>query len=192
MLFAAQSRVAAAAQRVSVHTDDGVTLAATWDEPATRPDRRSFWSTCCTGRGGTGTASHNVWPRRASGRSRSICVDTESQAVRVGGDPAQPDYTSMVLDVRAARRYYRAAIRRATHARRHHGGIDRCESGRTGRWRRHIDGQPSLLSPSLDYRGLRIEAALKKFTRPVCSLPAMMIRTRHGRRGAAEGRRWSP
>jgi dienelactone hydrolase len=167
VLFAAQSRSAAAAQRVSLHTDDGVTLAATWYEPASR----------------TGPAlilihmlhrSRRDWDaiaqRLASEGIGALAIDLRGHGesgAGVGGDAAQPDYTRMVLDVRAARRY---VMQRSDVQHTRVGMMGASIGANLAALAAAADTSVvslALLSPSLDYRGLRIEAALKKFIRPV-------------------------
>lgn len=167
VLLAAQSRMAAAAQRVSLHTDDGVTLTATWYEPANRTGpalilihmlhrTRRDWDA--------------IAQRLASEGIGALAIDLRGHGEsggRVGGDPAQPDYTSMILDVRAARRYL---MQRSDVQHTRVGMMGASIGANLAALGGAADTSVvslALLSPSLDYRGLRIEAALKKFTRPV-------------------------
>jgi dienelactone hydrolase len=150
-----------ASQRVTFRTDDGVTLAATWYEPGhTAPAvilvhmlhrSRRDWDA--------------VGSRLAAEGLGALAIDLrghgESSGTIPGGDGG--DYSSMLHDMTAARRYL------ATR-----GDV---QAGRVGIAGASIGanlaalaaaGDPSvatlaLLSPSLDYRGLHIDAAMKKY-----------------------------
>lgn len=167
-LLAAQNRVAVASQRVSVHTDDGVTLAATWYEPSTRPAPALILVHMLQ-------RSRRDWDgfaqRLASDGIGALAIDLrghgESGGGFGGGDPAQPDYSSMVLDVRAARRYL---VQRSDVQPTRVGILGASIGANLAALGAGADtsiASLALLSPSLDYRGLRIEAVLRKFARPV-------------------------
>ncbi len=143
-----------------------MSLAATWYEPASRPGpavilvhmlhrSRRDWD--------------GVAARLASDGIGALALDLrghgESGGAGAGG--GEPDYASMVLDVKAARRHLaaRADVQQARV------GLAGASIG-ANLAALEAAGDPSvaslaLLSPSLDYRGLRIEAALRKLTRPV-------------------------
>lgn len=153
----------AAPQRVALRTDDGVTLSGTWYEPDTRPApavilvhmlnrSRREWDTTAR--------------RLASAGIGALAIDLRGHGESGGGvavpDPAQPDYAAMVLDVRAARRYLaqRADVQQSRV------GIAGASLG-ANLAALEASADPTiatvaLLSPSLDYRGLRIEAAVRK------------------------------
>ena len=153
----------AAPQRVTLRTDDGVTLSGTWYEPDTRPApavilvhmlnrSRREWDTTAR--------------RLASAGIGALAIDLRGHGESGGGvavpDPAQPDYAAMVLDVRAARRYLaqRADVQQSRV------GIAGASLG-ANLAALEASADPTiatvaLLSPSLDYRGLRIEAAVRK------------------------------
>ncbi len=157
--------LSAATQRVAVRTDDGVTLAATWYEPSARPGpavvlvhmlhrSRRDWDALAA--------------RLASEGIGALAIDLrghgESQAWGTG-EP--PDYSALVQDVRAARRFLasRADVQPGRI------GIAGASLG-ANLAALEASGDPAvaslaLLSPSLDYRGLRIEAAVKKVASPV-------------------------
>ena len=168
VMLAFSNRAFAAVQRVTLHSEDGVTLAATWYEPSSRPGpalilihmlhrSRRDWDA--------------VAQRLASDGIGALAIDLrghgESGGAAGGADPAQPDYTSMVLDVRAARRY----VMQRSDVQPSRIGIVGASIGANlaalGAGADTSVASLALLSPSLDYRGLRIEAVLKKFTRPV-------------------------
>ncbi len=152
----------AVSQRVSFRTDDGLTLAATWYEPSSRPapavifihmlqKSRSDWD--------------QVGAQMAAEGIGGLALDLRGH----GDSPGSPqDYAGMVQDVRAARRFLtsRADV---TPARI---GVAGASIGASLAALASVD-DPSvvslaLLSPSLDYRGLRLDAAVKKFgARPV-------------------------
>jgi alpha-beta hydrolase superfamily lysophospholipase len=158
---AAVPRESRAAQRVTLRTDDGVVLTATWYEPPSRGpavilvhmlhrSRRDFEALAL---------------RLSSEGIGALAIDLrghgESQGV------AGPDFAPMVADVKAARRFL----------------LGRSDvSGRIGLLGASLGANLvaleaaddpgvtclGLLSPSLDYRGLRIENAMRKYgTRPV-------------------------
>jgi alpha-beta hydrolase superfamily lysophospholipase len=156
--LAAESR---AAQRVTIRTDDGVTLAATWYEPASRGpavilvhmlhrSRRDFDA---------------LASRLASEGIGALALDLRGQGESQGS--VGSDFAPMVADVRAARRFLAGRSDVAGRV-----GILGASLGANLAALEAAD-DPSvaslaLLSPSLDYRGLRIEAAMRKFgARPV-------------------------
>jgi dienelactone hydrolase len=151
-----------AAQRVTFKTDDGVVIAGTWYEPASRSgpavilvpmlhrSRHDF----------DGLAS-----QLASAGIGALAFDLRGHGESQGTIGA--DLGEMVADVQAARRFLAGR-----------GDV----TGRVGlagaslgasRAAIAAAGDPTisslaLLSPTLDYRGVRIEAAMKKFgARPV-------------------------
>ena len=152
----------AGTQRVTIRTDDGASLAGTWYEPGARQApavilvhmlhrTRHDWDP--------------VAARLASEGIGALAIDLrghgESSAAAEGGDT--PDYSALVRDVAAARRYL--ASRSDVQPSRI--GIAGASIGAN---LAVLDAaaDPSvatlaLLSPSLDYRGLKIEAAMKKF-----------------------------
>ena len=167
MLIAfASLAVEARAQRVSFRTEDGVTIAASWYEPALRPApavilvhmlgrSRRDWE---------GLAS-----RLAGAGIGALAIDLRGHgdSVYYGGSSAG-DYSQMVRDVAAARRYLatRADVRGSSI------GIAGASIGANlAALQAAADpavASLALLSPSLDYRGLRIEAAVRKYgTRPL-------------------------
>ncbi len=157
--------VSAATQRVTFRAEDGVALTATWYEPSARPGPAVILVHMLR-------RSRRDWDALASRLAAegigALAIDLrghgDSQPWGTG-DP--PDYSSLVLDVRAARHFLasRADV----------------QQGRVGIAGASIGanvavleaaGDPTiaslaLLSPSLDYRGLRIEAVSRKLPRPV-------------------------
>jgi alpha-beta hydrolase superfamily lysophospholipase len=158
LVLPAESR---ASQHVTIRTDDGVVLTATWYEPATRGpavilvhmlhrSRRDFDA---------------LASRLASEGIGALALDLRGHGDSQGSIGA--DFAPMVADVKAARRFLT-------------GRSD--VSGRIGLLGASLGANLvaleaaddpgvnslALLSPSLDYRGLRIEPALRKFgARPV-------------------------
>jgi alpha-beta hydrolase superfamily lysophospholipase len=150
-----------AAERVTFRSDDGVVLAATWyDPPARGPavilvhmlhrSRRDFDA---------------LAPRLASEGIGALALDLRGHGDSQGS--IGQDLSSMVADVKAARRFLT-------------GRSD--VSGRIGLLGASLGANLAalaaaddasvvslaLLSPSLDYRGVRIEAAMRKLgARPV-------------------------
>lgn len=150
-----------AAQRVTFRADDGVVLTATWYEPPTRGpavilvhmlhrSRRDFDA---------------LASRLASEGIGALALDLRGHGDSQGSIGA--DFAPMVADVKAARRFL----------------IGRSDvSGKIGFLGASLGANLvalaaaddpgiaslALLSPSLDYRGLRIETAMRKFgSRPV-------------------------
>jgi dienelactone hydrolase len=160
----------AASQRVSIRTDDGVTLAATWYEPAARAGpavilvhmlhrSRRDWD--------------SVASLLASEGIGALAIDLRGhgESSGVSGEGQQPDYSAMVRDVAAARRYLatRSDVQQA------HVGIAGASIG-ANLAVLEAAADPSiaslaLLSPSLDYRGLRIEPAARKYG----NRPALLV-----------------
>ena len=152
----------AGTQRVTIRTDDGASLAGTWYEPGARQApavilvhmlhrNRHDWDP--------------VAARLAAEGIGTLAIDLrghgESSAATPGGDT--PDYSALVRDVAAARRYL--ASRSDVQPSRI--GIAGASIG-ANLAVLEAAADPSvaslaLLSPSLDYRGLRIEAAMKKY-----------------------------
>ncbi len=157
--------LSAATQRVTFRAEDGVALTGTWYEPSARPGpavilvhmlhrSRRDWDALAS--------------RLASEGIGALAIDLrghgDSQAW-VPGDP--PDYSSLVQDVRAAYRF----LSSRSDVQQNRIGIAGASLG-ANLAVLAASGDPSvaslaLLSPSLDYRGLRIEAAAKKLVRPV-------------------------
>lgn len=150
-----------AAQRVTLRTDDGVILTATWYEPPARGpavilvhmlhrSRRDFDA---------------LASRLASEGIGALALDLRGHGDSQGS--IGTDFGPMVADVKAARRFL----------------IGRSDvSGKIGLLGASLGANLvalaaaddpgvaslALLSPSLDYRGLRIETAMRKFgSRPV-------------------------
>jgi len=151
------STTVAFSQRVSLRTEDGVTLAATWYEPSTRPapavvlvhmlqKSKRDWDSFATRLAGEGVGA--------------LALDLRGHGESSGG--AQ-DYAGMVQDVRAARRFL--ATRGDVVPGRI--GFVGASLGATIAAQAAADdpGVVSLvlLSPSLDYRGLRIEPSVRKY-----------------------------
>ncbi len=154
---------AGAAQRVSFRTDDGITVAATWYEPSSRPAPAVIFVHMLH-------RSRRDWDqiasRLASEGVGALAIDLRGHGDSGGSIPAPDGFPAFVQDLKAARRYL--------------AGRPDVQQGRIGIAGASIGanlavlhaaadptvGSLALLSPSLDYRGLRIADALKKFTRP--------------------------
>jgi dienelactone hydrolase len=160
----------AGTQRVTIRTDDGVSLAATWYEPGTRSapavvlvhmlhKNRHDWEA--------------VASRLASEGIGALALDLrghgESSGTLPEGEAA--DYSVLVRDVTAARKYLASR-----------GDVVPSRIGIAGAsiganlavLEASADpavASVALLSPSTDYRGLRIDAALKKYG----ARPALLI-----------------
>jgi dienelactone hydrolase len=158
-------RALAGSQKVTIRTDDGLSLAATWYEPATRAPAvilvhmlhksRRDWDAVAT--------------RLAAEGIGALALDLrghgESSGTAPEGEPA--DYSVLVRDVTAARHYLSSR-----------GDVQQSRLGIAGASiganlavlvaaADPAIASIALLSPSIDYRGLRIDAAMKKYaTRP--------------------------
>jgi alpha-beta hydrolase superfamily lysophospholipase len=158
---AAGALLLARPQRVSFRTEDGVTIAATWYEPAYRPApavvlvhmlqrSRRDWDDVAARLAGAGIGALAI-DLRGHGDSSVPAASGES-----------PSYADMVQDIRAARRFL--ATRGDVSPSRI--GIAGASLGANLAAIAAADGgfsSVALLSPSLDYRGLRIEAAVRKY-----------------------------
>jgi dienelactone hydrolase len=157
-----------AAQRVSIRTDDGVTLAATWYEPASRPGpavilvhmlnhSRRDWEA--------------VAERLASEGIGALAFDLRGHGESTAAPPpvagSQSEYAGMVLDVRAARRYL---AQRSDVQQGRVGVVGASIGANLAALAASADAtiaSLALLSPSVDYRGLRLDAAARKVKRPM-------------------------
>jgi alpha-beta hydrolase superfamily lysophospholipase len=159
---------AAGTQRVTLRTDDGATLAAMWYEPSSRPApavilvhmlhrSRRDWDSFAHRLAGEGIGA------------LAIDLRGHGESQRYGTREASPEsgYSPMVLDVKAARRYL-AARTDVVQARV---GIAGASLGANVAVLAAAADETlasiAVLSPTLDYRGLRIEQPIKKITRPV-------------------------
>lgn len=155
----------AASQRVTFRSDDGVALAATWYEPSSRPapavilvhmlqKSRRDWD--------------QVASRLASEGIGALAIDLRGHGESQG---SAQDYAGMVQDIRAARRFL-STRPDVTPSRV---GVAGASIGATLAAQAASD-DPSiaslaLLSPSVDYRGLRIDPALRKYG----ARPALLV-----------------
>jgi alpha-beta hydrolase superfamily lysophospholipase len=144
-------------QRVSLHTDDGVTLAATWYEPSSRPapavilvhmlqKSRRDWDGLATRMAGEGLGV--------------LALDLRGHGESQG---SAQDLAAMAQDVRAARKF--VASRSDVTASKI--GIAGASFGATLAALAAAEdpavGAVALLSPALEYRGIRIDGPLRKY-----------------------------
>ena len=157
-----ESAPAQRTQRVTLRADDGANIVATWYEPPSRPTPAVILVH-------TLTRSRREWDaaasRLASDGIAALAIDLRGHG-ESSGDAS--NLAAMINDVKAARRHL--AVRAdVIHSRI---GVVGTSIGANLAALAAAD-EPGiasliLLSPSLDYRGLRIEAALKKYgNRPV-------------------------
>jgi len=151
------ARRSAPMQRLTFRTDDGVTVAATWFEAERKPSPAVIFIHMLQ-------KSRRDWEQvageMASQGIAGLAIDLRGH----GESPGSPqDYTGMVQDVRAARRFL--AARPDVMPGRI--GIAGASIGATLAALTAGDDPTvaalALLSPSLDYRGVRIEGAVKKY-----------------------------
>lgn len=157
----------AASDRVTFRTDDGVQIAATWYEPSSRsaPAVILVHMLHRSRRDWDGVAS-----RLASEGIGALAIDLRGHGDSAGvtGDGESPDYSAMVRDLAAARRFVATRVQGRV-------GIAGASLG-ANLAVLEASADPgitslALLSPSLDYRGLRIEAPLRKYG----DRPALLI-----------------
>lgn len=167
MLAGVASLVEARAQRVSFRTDDGVTITASWYEPSMRPApavilvhmlgrSRRDWDSFASRLAGAGIGA------------LAIDLRGHGDSTYYGGPMDDAGYAPMVKDVAAASRY----LATRSDVRGNKIGIAGASIGANlAALHAAADSRIAslaLLSPSLDYRGLRIEAAVRKYgNRPV-------------------------
>jgi pimeloyl-ACP methyl ester carboxylesterase len=153
---------AASAERVTFRSDDGLTLVATWYEPSIRPAPAVIAIHMLQ-------KSGRDWDQfatmMAAGGIGVLALDLRGHGESQG---SPQDYQGMVQDVRAARRFLaqRADVVPSRI------GIAGASLGATLAALAAAD-DPSivslaLLSPATDYRGLRLEPAVRKYgARPI-------------------------
>lgn len=158
------------AQRVTFRAEDGVLLAATWYEPSERPApavilvhmlhrSRRDWEAAAS--------------RLADGGVGALAIDLRGHGESQGAASDGESYAALVLDVKAARRFLagRGEVQQARV------GVAGASVGaNVAALQAAADktiASLALLSPSLDYRGLRIEAAMRSYgSRPVLLVAA--------------------
>lgn len=157
----------AASDRVTFRTEDGVQLVATWYDPSSHSApavilvhmlhrSRRDWDT--------------VGSRLASEGIGALAIDLRGHGDSSGaaGDGDPPDYSPMVRDLSAARRFVGSRVQGRV-------GIAGASLGANlAALVASVDptiASLALLSPSLDYRGLRIEAAMRKYG----ARPALLV-----------------
>lgn len=167
LLFLLLAADVSAAQRVTFRTDDGVNIVATWYEPDTRPGPAVILVHMLT-------RSRREWEaiaqRLSSEGIGALAIDLRGHGESGGGPAVLPDrvdYSAMVLDLRAARRF----LAQRSDVQQTRVGIAGASIGANlAALEASSDAtiaSLALLSPSLDYRGLRIEAAARKVTKPM-------------------------
>jgi dienelactone hydrolase len=158
---------AGAEERVSIRTEDGVTLAATWYEPSSRSGPAVILVHMLN-------RSRKEWDavarRLASEGIGALAFDLRGHGESTAGPPAaagQSEYASMVQDLRAVRRYL---AQRSDVQQSRVGVIGASIGANLAALEASADGtiaSLALLSPSVDYRGLRITEAVRKLKRPI-------------------------
>jgi alpha-beta hydrolase superfamily lysophospholipase len=152
----------AAAQRVTLRTDDGVQLSATWYEPDARPGPAVILVHMLQ-------KSRRDWELVAASLS-SAGIGALTFDLRGHGDSqgSAQDHAAMLQDVRAAKRF----LAGRTDVTQGRVGIVGASLGATLAAMLAAEDSSirslALLSPSLDYRCMRIEPSMRKLgTRPV-------------------------
>jgi dienelactone hydrolase len=148
---------AAFSQRVTFRTDDGVMLAAQWYEPSPQPAPAVILVHMSQK---SGRDWDQVATRLAGEGVGALAIDLRGHGESQG---SPQDYAGMVQDVRAARRFL--VTRGDVVAGRL--GVAGASLGATIAAQAAAEDSSivtlALLSPSLDYRGLRIEPAVRKY-----------------------------
>lgn len=159
----------AGTERVTIRTDDGVSLAATWYEPQSRSPAVVLVHMLHKSRRDWDPVASRLAAEGIGALALDLRGHGESTGTSPDGDAA--DYSVLVRDVTAARRY--VASRSDVQPARI--GIAGASIGANlAVLEASADttvASLALLSPTSDYRGLRIEAALKKYG----TRPALMI-----------------
>jgi alpha-beta hydrolase superfamily lysophospholipase len=149
----------AAARGVSFRTDDGVTLAGLWYEPVSRAPAVILIHML--------HRSRNDWEPLASRLSGEgygvLAFDLRGHGESGGAIPADGQYTVFLQDVAAARHFVSARTdvvpsRLALIGASIGGNLALLDAAA-----RPGVTAIALLSPSIDYRGLRLDAAIRKF-----------------------------
>ena len=158
---------AGAEQRVSIRTDDGVTLAASWYEPSSRPGPAVILVHMLN-------RSRKEWDafaqRLASEGIGALAFDLRGHGESAAGpSPAagQSEYAAMVQDVRAVRRYL---AQRSDVQQSRVGVIGASIGANLAALEASADStiaSLAFLSPSVEYRGLRMTEAVRKIKRPM-------------------------
>jgi alpha-beta hydrolase superfamily lysophospholipase len=151
-----------ATQRVSFRTDDGLTLAGTWYEPSTRPAPAVILVHMLQ-------KSRRDWDQFASRLANegigALAFDLRGHGESPG---SAQEYAAMVHDVRAARRFVASRSDVAPTRIAIAGASIGASLAALAASDDASVAALVLLSPTMDYRGLRIDAAIKKFGgRPV-------------------------
>jgi alpha-beta hydrolase superfamily lysophospholipase len=154
---------AAAARSISFHTDDGITLAGLWYEPASRGPAvilihmlhrsRKDWEPLAS---------------RLSGEGYGVLAfDLRGHGESGGSIPGDGQYGVLLQDVTAARRFVAsrgdAVPSRVALIGASLGGTLALLDAAAHPGAAAV----ALLSPSIDYRGLRIDAAMRKYAGPL-------------------------
>jgi len=153
----AAGKPAPAAERISFRTDDGTTVAGTWYEPASRPAPAVILVHMLQ-------RSSRDWELLAS-RLATEGIGALAVDLRGHGDTpgSAADYAGMVQDLRAARRYL--ATRGDVSPGRL--GFIGASFGATLAVQASAEDPTvttvALLSPSLDYRGIRLDPVVRKY-----------------------------
>jgi dienelactone hydrolase len=158
-------RAIAGSQKVTIRTDDGLSLAATWYEPATRAPAVILVHMLHKSRRDWDAVAARLAAEGIGALALDLRGHGESSGTAPEGEPA--DYSVLVRDVTAARHYLSSR-----------GDVLPSRMGIAGASlganlavlvaaADPAIASIALLSPSIDYRGLRIDAAMKKYaTRP--------------------------
>ena len=167
LTIAGWDAAAARERRVTFRTDDGVTIAAEWYEPSPRPGPAVVLVHMLH------RSKRDLDPlaqRLASEGIGALAIDLRGHGESTGSaESAGSDggaYAPMVGDIRAARRFLAA---RADVQPARIGVAGASIGANLAALAAASDpaiAAVALISPSLDYRGLRIEGAMRKVARP--------------------------
>lgn len=167
--FIAPAGARAGTERVTIRTDDGVSLAATWYEPQNRSGAVILVHMLHKNRHDWEPVASRLAAEGIGALALDLRGHGESTGVLPEGDA--PDYSVLIRDVIAARRY----VASRSDVQPSHVGIAGASIGANlAVLEASADtavASLALLSPTTDYRGLRIDAAMKKYG----TRPALMI-----------------
>jgi dienelactone hydrolase len=158
-------RAIAGSQKVTIRTDDGLSLAATWYEPATRAPAVILVHMLHKSRRDWEAVATHLAAEGIGALALDLRGHGESSGTAPEGEPA--DYSVLVRDVTAARHY----LSSRSDVQPSRIGIAGASIGANlavlVAAADPAIASIALLSPSSDYRGLRIDAPMKKYaTRP--------------------------
>jgi dienelactone hydrolase len=169
LMLLPEQRLSAGSQRVTIRTDDGVSLVATWYEPGTRAPAVILVHMLHKSRRDWDAVASRLAAEGIGALALDLRGHGESSGTLAEGETT--DYSVLVRDLNAARHY----LSTRTDVQPSKMGIAGASIG-ANLAVLQAAADPAitsiaLLSPSTDYRGLRIDAAMKKYA----ARPALLV-----------------